>query len=348
MTHLNDLDEILSLVEKLCTAEQVRDLLRTRKGDENIRISAEDKEQLIRRNLRTAVESKTIEIQKVFALIADSEENGNQHVYYYRAPQKLAELLTFEHVARQIFGASWEKAVAGFPSIRLKPDGYKISDFRHFTERKPKDWILKIYGQKTILVSTGKTNTEADGSVWRQFVPENLRIVLSARWNHPDLLEIRLQRNESRRRVEEWDKLVWSMLAAAMTREQFRPWELKAAMRNIALQAEDNTEIYDFRDVGVVDEANDILGNFQTVSDEGILFKSQLTREAVKGFLESGGELNALAVRWLARPTSEPREEIRTLLGSRQLHEMVVAAHCLPGDLDYVTSQLRAFSKAKS
>jgi len=131
MTHQNDLDEVLSLVEKLCTAEQVKDLLRTRKGDENIRISAEDKEQLIRRNLRTAVESKTIEIKKVFALIADSEENGNQHVYYYRAPQKLAEILTFEHVARQIFGVSWEKAVTGFPSIRLKPDGYKISDFRH-------------------------------------------------------------------------------------------------------------------------------------------------------------------------------------------------------------------------
>jgi hypothetical protein len=347
MTHQHDLDGVLSLVEELCTAEQIRDLLRTKKGDENIRISAEDKEQLVRKNLRTAVESKAIEISKVFGLICDAEENGNQHVFYYRAPQRLAEILTFEHVARQIFGSSWEKTVAGFPSIRLKPDGYKISDFRNFTERKPKDWILKIYGEKTVLVASGKTNTEADGSVWRQYIPQNLRIVLSARWNSPDLLEIRVQRNESRRRVEEWFELVWSMLSPGMTREQFKAWDLKASMRNIALQAEDNTTIYDFRDVGVVDEANDIFGNFQAGSDEGILFKSELTRKAVKGFLEAGGELNALAVRWLARPTSEPREELRTLLGTKHLHEMVVAGHCLPGDLDYVTSQLRAFSKAK-
>jgi hypothetical protein len=80
MTHRNDLDEVLSLVEKLCTAEQVKDLLRARKGDENIRISAENKEQLIRRNLRSAVESETIEIKKVFALIADSEENGSRSI----------------------------------------------------------------------------------------------------------------------------------------------------------------------------------------------------------------------------------------------------------------------------
>jgi hypothetical protein len=349
MTHQKDLDEALSLVEKLCTGDQVRGLLRTKKGDENVRISAEDKEDLVRKNLRNAVESKAIEIEKVYGLIQDSEENGNQHIFYYRTGQKLADALTFDHVAKQIWGASWNKAVAEFPSIRLKPDSYKISDFRPFSARKPKDWILKIYGQKTIMQPSGKTDTDTDGSVWRQYVPENLRIVLSARWNSPDLLEIRVQRNESRKRIEEWYKQVWSMLSPAMAKDQFKAWELKTTMRNIALEAEHNTEIYDFRDVGMVDEANDILGSFEAFSDEGNLFKSQLTREAVKRFLKDGGDLNSLAVRWISRPTSEPREELRTLLGTRKnLHEMVVAGHCSAGDLDYVTSKLRDFGKAKS
>jgi hypothetical protein len=69
MSHVKELDEVFSLVENLCTAEQVRDLLRTRKGNENIRISAEDKETLVRRNLRTAVETKAVEIEKVYDLI---------------------------------------------------------------------------------------------------------------------------------------------------------------------------------------------------------------------------------------------------------------------------------------
>jgi hypothetical protein len=349
MTHQKDLDEALSLVEQLCTADQVRGLLRTKKGDDNVRISAEDKEELVRKNLRNAVESKVIEIDKVYGLIQDSEENGNQHIFYYRASQKLAEALTFDHVARQIWGASWNKVVAEFPSIRLKPDDYKISDFRLFSARKPKDWILKIYGQKTIMHPSGETDSDPDGSVWKKFVPENLRIVLSARWNSPDLLEIRVQRNESRKRIEEWYKQVWSMLSPALAKEQCKAWELKAALRNVALEAEQNADIYDFRDVGMVDEANEILGSFEAFSDEGNLFKSQLTREAVKRFLEHGGDLNSLAVRWFSRPTSEPREELRTLLGTKKnLHEMVIAGHCTAGDLDYVTSQLRAFSKAKS
>jgi hypothetical protein len=348
MSHLKELDEVLSLVEQLCTAEQVRDLLRTRKGEENVRISAEDKEDLVRRNLRTAVETKAIDIEKVFGLIRDAEENGNQHIFYHRASQKLADALTFDHVAKQLWGASWNKTVADFPSIRLKTDDYKISDFRPFTTRKPKDWILKIYGQKTVMRPSGESNTEPDGSEWRQFIPERLRIVLSARWNAPDLLEIRVQRNESRKRVEEWYNQVWSILSSAMAKEQFKDWELNTSMRNIALQSEENIELYDFRDVGVVDDVNEILGSFEAFSDEGNLFKSQLTRDAVKGFLKSGGDLNSLAVRWFARPTSEPLEEMRTLLGVKKLHEVLVAGHCKAGDLDYVTSQLRAFSKTKS
>lgn len=348
MNNPRELDEVLGLVEQLCTAEQVKDLLRTRRGNENIRITAEDKDNLISRNLRTALETKAIEIEKVFDLIRDAEENGNQHIFYYRASQRLADALTFENVAKQLWGASWDRTVAGFPSIKLKTDGYKISDFRLFSSRKPKDWILKIYGQKTIMRPTGKSDTRADGSEWRQFVPENLRIVLSARWNAPDLLEIRVQRNESRKRIEEWYTQVWSTLSPALPKDQFEPWKLKPSMRNIALQAEENVEVYDFRDVGVVDDVNEILGSFQAFSDEGNLFKSQLTRDAVKGFLESGGDLNSLAVRWIARPNSEPRQEMRTLLGVRKLHEVLVAGHCKAGDLDYVTGQLRAFSKAKS
>jgi hypothetical protein len=348
MTLQTDLNEALNLVENFCTADQIRDLLRTKKGDENVRITAEDKNDLVQKNLRTAVESKAIDIEKLFALIRDAEENGNQHVFYYRAPQRVAEIMTFEHVGKQIFGKDWEDKVSRFPSIKLKPESYKISDFRRFSERKPKDWILKIYGQKTLLVASGKTKTDADGSVWKQLVPESLRIVLSARWNSPDLLEIRVQRSDARKRIDEWHDVVWSTIGEAMNKGQFTSWDLTPSMRNISLDAEKNTEIYDFRDVGVIDEPNDILGTFSTVSDAGILFKSELTREAVQRFLADGGDLTALAVRWLARPTSEPKQELRTLLGTpKRTHEMVVREHCLPGDLDYVTSQLRGFSKSK-
>jgi len=74
-TH-KELDEILKLVENLCTAEQIKDLLRKRKGDEHVRISAETKEDLCQRNLRDAIRAKAVDLTEVFDLIRDAEENG--------------------------------------------------------------------------------------------------------------------------------------------------------------------------------------------------------------------------------------------------------------------------------
>ena len=349
MATYKELDEALSLVENLCTTEQIADLLRKHKGTKSIRITAETKEDLVRRNLRTAVESKALDIKEVFDLIRSSEENGNQHIFYWRPTNsKLASALTIEHIASQLWGGNWEKVVGAFPSIRLKPDDYKYSDFRAVSTRKPKDWTLKVYGQKTVVRATGKTKPEAPGVFWREFVEESLRIVLSARWNYPDLLEIRVQRNESRKRIEEWHEQVWKMLSPALVRSQFAQWPLSVPMKRIALEADKNSEIYEYRDAGVLDKGEDVAATFQSVSDQGNLFKSEQTRESIKSFLDAGGSLNGLAVKWKANPNSEPKEELRVLLNAKESNEMIVSGRCAAGDLDYVTDQLRAFSKTAS
>jgi hypothetical protein len=199
-TKADELDDALTLAEALCTSDQIKELLRTRKGDKNVRLSAESKEDLVHRNLREAISAKAIDIREVFDLIRLAEENGNQHIFYYRPRTKhLADSLTHELIARQLWGPAWEKQVSQFPSLRLKPNDYRYADFRVFT-KKPKDWILKIYGQNVIARFTGKTE-QRGSSLWREYTEEPLRIVLSARWNSPDLLEIRVQRDESRRRV---------------------------------------------------------------------------------------------------------------------------------------------------
>lgn len=112
---------------------------------------------------------------------------------------------------------------------------------------------------------------------------EALRIVLAARWNYLDLLEIRVQRNESRRRIEEWHKQVWLMLEPAVVRSQFAEWPLKAPMKRIALEAEKHSKIYEFRDAGVLDKGGDVFASFQTFSDQGNLFKSHQTLDAING-----------------------------------------------------------------
>jgi hypothetical protein len=345
MSKNDELDDALTLAAELCTSDQIKEVLRRRKGDENVRISAESKEDLVHRNLREAISSKALDVSEVFDLIRLAEENGNQHIFYYRPRTKrVADSLTQESVARQLWGPAWEKRVAQFPTIRLRPNDYLHSDFRVLAT-KPKDWILKIYGQKIITKFTGKTE-QRGSSIWREYIEQPLRIVLLARWNSPDLLEIRVQRSESRRRVEEWLNKVWGMLTPALVPGQFDAWELKKTMTRIILEHEMHEKLYTFRDASIDDMG--VHANFQAYSDEGDLFASQRSIDAIKSYVNSEGECRNLAVTWIANPNAAPQKEIRTLLGARAPGEMIVAGHCLPGDLDYVTDKLRSFGKTAS
>jgi hypothetical protein len=343
-TH-TELEETLSLVEQLCTAEQVKDLLRTRKGEKDVRITAESKEDLVRRNLKTAITAGSVALEKVFDLIRLAEENGDQHIFYYQPHnRKMAEGLTFDSVAKQILGSRWQKQVTQFPTIRLKPSDYRISDFRALT-KKPADWVLKVYGHTVITTATGKTE-ERGNSIWREYVEEPLRIVLIARWNSPDLLEIRVQRDESRRRIEEWKKRIWEILSPALVAGNFDEFEIKHAMKRIILEHEKNKKIYTFRDAAIDDMG--VHANFQAYSDQGDLFASQRSIDAIESYLKATGDCKGLTVTWFARPTAAPLEEIKTLLGVRAANEVIFPSHCLPGDMDYVTDQLRSFGKAAS
>jgi hypothetical protein len=74
-------DELFRLVDNLCTADQVQGLLRTVKGQKDVRITAENKSDLIERNLRAAVGSRALSLDQVYELVRTAEENGNQHIF---------------------------------------------------------------------------------------------------------------------------------------------------------------------------------------------------------------------------------------------------------------------------
>lgn len=357
MGDYKELDEALSLVETLATTEQIQNLLRTHKGHKNVRITAENKNEIVGRNLREAIDARAIDINEVFDLIRSSEENGNQHIFYYKVKSRaIADALAFDQLAPRMWGAKWQKRLEDeFPAIRLKPNDYKYSDFRQLP-KKPKDWVLKIYGEATIERYTGDLKRE-EQFFWRKYENEQLRIVLLARWNSPDLLEIRVDRNDSRKRIEGWHNKVWEMLKPHVVRSQFESWELSDAMKSLITKQGDNDGVYNFRDAKVIDKQR-VHVSFQTEADsDRSLFASDETRESLQSFLEAKSDCDGLTVSWKPQTNDVPEKEMRTLLGvsqtqamrtllgNRASNEMVVQAHCRAEDLDYVTLQLRRFSK---
>jgi len=355
MANYKEVDETLALVKNLATTEQIQNLLRTRR--DSVRITGENKDQIVDRNLRQAIDDRVIDIEKVFDLIRDAEENGNQHIFYYKVKSRaIAEALAFQNLVPRFFGATWAtKLENDFPQIRLKPNDFKISDFRQLAKR-PKDWLLKIYGEITVERSTDEQEMEGATSLWRKFVYESLRIVLIARWNNPDLLEIRVQRGgDSRKRIEGWHNIVWDKLSPHVMRSQFVPWELSKAMKNLAAKQSSYRSVYHFSDAEVTDELG-VHATFETELETDDLFASTEARQSLQGFLKANSDFDLGTVTWLKQQSNIPSRDIRTVLGIRQSYamrqslgtpsnEIVVQAHCGAEDLDYVTGQLRTFNK---
>jgi len=101
-------DELLKLIHEHCTTEQITALLREGKGNEGVRISAENKEFLVQRNLRDALEAKAINIEHTYDLLREAEENGNHHTFYFRPKtKKLAEQLTIDYIGKALLGKAW-------------------------------------------------------------------------------------------------------------------------------------------------------------------------------------------------------------------------------------------------
>jgi hypothetical protein len=337
-------EKLLGLVDALCTTDQVKELLRLAKerNPKEVRITAENKSDLIERNLRDALDAGSISPDTVFELIRDAEENGNQHIFYFKPRAKTTrDSMALEAVGSELWGKSWREK-KNFPTAETPKNGFDYADFRS-PDLKPNHWILKVYGQMTYEQYTGKDFKE-DGKVYKEFVPEELRVVLVARWNPPDLLEMRVQRDESRRRISAWLAQLWTMLGPAVRRADFDPWNLKTARERLIKEDDKHTDIYSFRDTRLIDP-HSTRASFEANPTSGYLFASIEAKEAIHGLLDAHSECTQLSVTWLIGKDGTPSIELRTLVGDREPNEVVIPSHCKLGDVDYVTDKLRFFNR---
>jgi hypothetical protein len=204
---------------------------------------------------------------------------------------------------------------------------------------------LKIYGDTVVTRPTGKVEVRGDNLFWKEFKNEPLRSVLLARWNSPDLLELRVQRDESRKRIEQWFTQLWSMLRPALVLEQFVPWDLNRPLGRLVLNQDKYEHVYEFRDASVNDEDGGVRARFEADSDEGTLWASARTKESLQAYVKDNGNCEAGGILWKPQASGTPTRELRTVIGARRPNEIIVTGHCQAGDVDYVTEQLRANSK---
>ncbi|MCC6394769.1 MAG: hypothetical protein IT167_29515 [Bryobacterales bacterium] len=327
----------------MCTAEQIQSLLRLHKGSDGVRITAENKEALVSRNLRDAVDAKVITEEQVNNLIRGAEENGGQHIFYFRCTKAYGAKLSLNLVAENLWGKNWATKMQ-FPRYELKENDFVWADARQWSpEKKPRDWTLKVYGDEVHHRFLGESHEDGKKLLVRKYAVEQKRRVLLARWNDPDILELRVPSDESRRRVLGWVQKLWNMLQTGLQRSEFKEWDLTKARSKMVAEAKANSKYYTTRDTVLLDPNSNAV-EFHPHSAQGDLFASDATTQAIDGLLKANSGCIQTSTTWLARD-GVLSKDLRTYIGGMSTNELIVREHCEARDLDYVTDQLRFHSR---
>lgn len=338
---MEDYKQLLALIEQHCTAEQVKELLRTASGNKNVKVSASSKEELVGKNLREALDSHSLDVEKVYDLLREGEENGPQHILYFRCPYKdVAQQLTLRHVRSTLLGDSPPTA----PRLEVKRQDYVIADVRNWNDRKPLDWAVKIYGHEIREEPTGEVIREGPSRILKVFVEEEYRYILMARWNAPDLLELRVPRDSSVTRVDNWYKILRQQLRSVIPFDRFSPWSLKGVSKTLFDEQERNKKIYRLGDAQLEDPDHNFV-TFQSFVPDADLFGTAAAKSAAQDLLQHNSTYKHQRVLWLEQKDEKFVGEISCMIGLRAENEVIFFRHQTSRGIDYVTAKLRAVNK---
>lgn len=336
--------DVYELIEKLATADQIRELLKEYKDEWPKEIFVSGNKEVIISNLKKAVAADLIPLERVTLLLQESEENGHQHILYFRPRTSASEkrCRDGEHVAESLWGKRWRGKME-FPRFELTPKEYEWADFRFGLPRKPGDWILKVYGHEEHY-KFQKQETRPDQTLVRYYKLTETRAICLARWNSPDLLEVRISLCDSKKTLVGRLKALWAMLGLAIPQSDVVEWDLSSARKKLIHEREDNAALYKAGDTKLVDSSSGI-AIFHPYSEEEAIDDAPERHEALKAFAESDCGCNSIVLTLLPDASGGSlAQELRTVIGARHPNEVVIPARTSSKAVDYVTNQLRSFN----
>ncbi len=340
-------ENLYQLLNDRCNTEQIRDLLRKFKDlnevtKKDIRIGG-NKEDVLR-NLKRAVTKKHIPPNEPIGLLRDCEENGHQHIFYFK-PRTAAvrkRCQDYDEILESLIGQEWSEE---YPLFEFIPDDYQWVDFRNALPGKPQDWLFKAYGQETYFQRT-KVEHPARNRRIEYYEAEEVRVVCIARWNNNDLLEIRIdtERLESVRARQDRLAQVWTLLSGALDANDFLPWDLCSARRHVSVMRASLTDV-EIGELRLVDSERGIASFRPETEHESVDDLDARTR-AIDAFVTNDdSEVPVLNLHWKIPDKSRKDNplQVSTVCGGRNTNELVIRARTQAGAIDYVTNRLRQF-----
>lgn len=344
------LEDLYELILKHCNSEPVKNLLRKYKRDEDlskekrddVRISAENYRQIVLENLKTAVERKVIPINDVFGLLQEAEENGSQHIFFYRPKSNAARssLTKPEAIADGLLGSGW---ASKFPQLRLQPEGYRWSDFRLLQDG---GWLAKMYGHST---KDEQTDEKSEGSGrdrvrWVKIETKDVRVVCVARWlADSELFELRVADTAPKELHEALKRQLRSVVDVD---KLCNPWELGPIRHRLFSESKQNSDLYECGNWSATDKESYVLSGGPHIQDsDEPVHVADVTRKLISQVAANKDlDKRKLVLHWKPTEANGNKRKFRTILGTTaNTHEMIVTAQATSKAIDDVVYQLLNF-----
>ncbi|MCH7726154.1 MAG: hypothetical protein IH991_06705 [Planctomycetes bacterium] len=346
------------LVDRQCNQQQVVAVLRkyrkdSKEAEEEVRLGGLKEDNIA--NLRRCVSLRIIPFWEVVTLIRDSEENGHQHVFYYRPKGAIRQLC---RNADEIIELLWgdEFAEQQFPQFERIPETYVWADFRKEIPGKPRDWIAKVYGHE-IHRDFQDEQEEFEGDfvkVIRQYKQEIIRTVCLVRWNDPDILEVRIDMREVKNSTVIPQRLeqVWRLMSPALSHADLPPWNLGEVALNLIGNRKQKKRDYRLSIIKILDSGSGHVFFYPNTSDEGVDDVPE-RGASLDRLVNGGGECQAMVINWLAPENPSEGEhplkkKLRTKIVGDDLNEVIIDSRRDAPSIDYVTNQFRQSDRSTS
>jgi len=339
-----ELGHLFKFIEDACTNSQIRALLRAKKKDgSKVKLGQTTKD--VMENLVAAHNDGVVTDDELMGLLAAGEENGRQHIFFYRVPvrahSKYSNSAELTARLRTVLSTNGDQ----LPHFVLMPEERVISDIR--SQRLANDQlnvIAKWYSgrefEEVVLKEVFRRN--GDQFIRRESKIEKVRLVSMARYHPRGLLEIRVPtgERESRKTCLSELETILELLAPVFSLNDLVLMSLRKAMKT--LQETNGSKGAKHRVSAAQVADGDARAEFNPALEGQDLFASIRHKEAI-GLYE---DLAQLDVYWESPVGKKDEEdEIRCQIGLYQANGIRLGAKRAGEEIDFVINRLWDLSK---
>lgn len=329
----------------------IHELLKKYKEENKEEIKLTGNKLFLISNLLDAVKSGIINEFEVQSLIKDSEEFGDQYIYFFK-PIDNSVIKKYNDGNKIADSIIHHSVRSRFPKLNLKPTSFEWADFRHTYRGISESWLIKIYDKKVREIKADEKIDNVSRERYVTYRTIESRLIYLVEWNEAKQLEIKISRTsfDSNKSLDSSIKLVKKNIYnngnGIDMHTEVTPLDLTSCINNILDNSEANRKIYTLLNVTLLD-AEFGKASIRCYDDQGSsdLLSDDSRKKAIEAYKEGGGRADGIAVRFLAEGSNgELKNDLNVIIGKEAINKIIIPAKIKPQEYRYVKRKIAEFS----